>query len=443
MNETMPLGREYMERYPEWREALPGNELPWLAERRADAFRRFAERGFPTRKVEAWKYTNLNPLTKKLFAPGAALAATPGALPADALDEKSVHRLLFINGRAAPGATLALPDGVRLMPLSEALETVPDLLAPLLAADAGPEEAGLLEMNTALMTEGAVLLLEPGVQLEKPVHFFFLTTEDAGEAAMHLRNLLVAGKGSEATVFEHYLGTGQTGHWTNVVTEIVLADDAHLHHYKLQNESKAAYHIAATTAKIGERAVYDNFAMSLGAALARNDIQARLDGRGIDCRLNGLHLARGHQHMDTTTVLDHQKPECRSSETYKSVVDDQAETVFQGKVLVRPDSQKTSAHQLNRSLLLSDEASANAKPELRIYADDVQCSHGATISELDEQALFYFRSRGIAADVARRLLTEAFLAEMVEEVKDPTVHAVLHQATTDWLGQTWPKGRRP
>ncbi len=447
MTKTTPIGNEYLERYPEWRESLPGNHLAWLAKMRADAFQRFAESGFPTPKTEAWKYTNLNPLAKNVFSPKAEFSETTGAadLPPEAQNWPSSHRLVFINGKhIAPGPTAAtLPKGVRLLSLGEALKTAPDLIADLLMNNEKPETPGLHNINTALMTEGAVLLIEPGVQLEKPVHFFFLATEAAGEAAMHLRNLVVLGKGSTATVLESYLGTGQAGYWTNAVTEIAVHNDARLHHYKFQNESPAAYHIAATAAKIGDHALYDNFIMSLGGSLSRNDLFALLDGSGIDCRLNGVNLARNRQHMDTTSVIDHKKLGSSSNETYKNVVDDHAQTVFQGKVVVRPDSQKTSAHQLNRNLLLSDNASANAKPELRIHADDVQCSHGATTGELDEQALFYFRSRGIAEDIARSLLTESFLAELVDAVEIPAIREKMRQEITSWLAQAWPIGGHP
>ncbi|PCJ58685.1 MAG: Fe-S cluster assembly protein SufD [Rhodospirillaceae bacterium] len=447
MNKTTPIGNEYLERYPEWRKSLPGTDLVWLAKMREDAFQRFAESGFPTPKTEAWKYTNLNPLAKNVFAPKTGFSETISAddLPLEAQDGLSAHHLVFINGKYAPPGPAAtpLPEGVRLLSLGDALKTIPDLMAELLTENAKPEAPDLRNINTALMTEGAVLLVEPGVQLEKPVHFFFLATEEAGDAAMHLRNLVVLGKGSTATVLESYLGTGQAGYWTNVVTEIAVHDDARLHHYKFQNEAAAAYHIAATTAKIGERAVYDNFIMSLGGSLSRNDIFALLDGSGIDCRLNGVNLARNRQHMDTTSVIDHKKPGSSSSETYKNVVDDHAKTVFQGKVIVRPDSQKTSAHQLNRNLLLSDDASANAKPELRIHADDVKCSHGATIGELDEQALFYFCSRGISENIARSLLTESFLAELVDAVEIPAIREKMRQAITAWLAQAGPIGGRP
>ncbi|MGB1547331.1 MAG: Fe-S cluster assembly protein SufD [Alphaproteobacteria bacterium] len=435
MTET---GNAYVERYPEWRDGLPGRGLAWLSKLRTEAFARFAERGFPTRKTEAWKYTNLTPLTKRLFEPAAHPGKAETALPAGLPDETAAHRIVFVNGRpAADGARLnALPEGVRLMTLGEALEREPELLARHLSASVRPEEPALFEMNTALMTEGAVLVLAPGVAMEKPVHLFFLTTDEAADKAIYLRNLIVAGKGSRADVFESYLGTGKAEYWMNVVTEIVAEEGAHLRHYKLQDEGKAAYHVAMTVAKIGDHASYDSFAMSRGSALARNEIQATLDGSGIDCRLNGIHLARDRQHLDTTTVIDHAKPGSHCDETYKSVVDDHAETVFQGKIIVRPNAQKTEAHQMNRNLLLSDEARANTKPELRIHADDVQCSHGATVSELDEQALFYLRSRGIAKEAARSLLTEAFIAETIDAIENAPVREAMRHAMANWLGET-------
>jgi len=432
------IGNEYIEHYPKWREDLPGKDLAWLAEIRAEAFERFTECGLPTRKTEAWKYTNLAPLTKDIFAPKVSAAVRNlTVVPAHAPNETAAHRIIFVNGRleADDSAINALPKGVRLITLGEALEKEPALVANYLAASNKPEEPALFEMNTALMTEGAVLMLEPEIELETPVHLFFLTTDEAAQSAMHLRNLIVAGKGSTATIFETYLGTGKTEYWTNVVTEVVIDEDAHLRHYKLQNEGEAAYHIAMTVAKIGDRATYDSFALSLGSILSRNEIQAFLDGSGIDCRLNGVNLARGHQHMDTTTVIDHAKPGSNCNETYRGVVDNHAETVFQGKIIVRQNSQKTSAHQLNRNLLLSDEAQAKTKPELRIHADDVQCSHGATISELDEQALFYLRSRGIAEDVARSLLTEAFVVEMIDEIEIASIREAMRHSMVSWLSE--------
>ena len=243
MTKTTPIGNDYLERYPEWRKSLPGNDLVWLAKMRADAFQRFTESGFPTPKTEAWKYTNLNPLAKNTFAPKTEFSETSGAagLPPEVQNWPSSHRLVFINGKyIAPGpAAATLPKGVRLLSLGEALKTAPDFMAELLTGNEKPETPGLHNINTALMTEGAVLLIDPGVQLEKPVHFFFLATEAAGEAAMHLRNLVVLGKGSTATILESYLGTGQAGYWTNVVTEIAVHDDAQPERHQRRAEIEA------------------------------------------------------------------------------------------------------------------------------------------------------------------------------------------------------------
>lgn len=434
-------GVEYIERYPEWRQGLPGKGQAWLAALREEALRLFGEHGFPTRKVEAWKYTNLAPLAKDVFAPKAAAGKTPAADLPEPFGDLPGHRMVFVNGQFAieRQAEKELPKGIRVLPLSEAFCRHPELVKAHLARAGTPEVTALLEMNTALMAEGTVLVIEAGTALEAPLHLVFLATEAAANAGLHLRNLIILGKGCRANVIESYVGKTKASYWTNAVTEIVLAEGAHLRHYKVQEEGEAAYHTALTLARLADRTVYENFALSLGAELARNEIQVLLDGSGIDCRLNGVHLARRRQHLDTTTVIDHLKPGSRSNEIYKSVVDGRAESVFQGKIVVQPDAQKTAAHQLSRALLLSDTAQVNAKPELRIHADDVQCSHGTSVSELDALALFYLRSRGISERTARSLLTEAFVTEQIEEIGVAPVRELLHRMMANWLanpGQT-------
>ena len=302
------------------------------------------------------------------------------------------------------------------------LESGDPLLAEHLGRVAEGGDQPFLGLNTAFMQDGLVLRLAPGVVVERPIRMVFLTDPDSGAAvAAHPRNLVLAEDNSQATLVEIHRGADGAEYFTNAVTEIAVGAGARLHHYKLQDEGDRALHLANLQVSLGRDATYDNFILSLGARLARNDIRAALAATGIDCRLSGAYVARGSQHMDTTSFIDHAEPDCRSREVYAGVLDGRSRGVFQGKILVRRDAQRTDGHQLNRALLLSKGAEIDSKPELEIYADDVKCSHGATAGEIDAEALFYLRSRGIGEDEARALLIEAFLLEALEEIGDESV----------------------
>ena len=435
MNAATDARQAYLGQYAAAKAALPGHGLPWLAERREAAIARFAEQGFPTRKLEAWKFTDLRPLTRATFAParvhtnGIDRAAIAPHLTAG-LD---CHLLVFVDGhhRADLSDVGALPAGARITGLADMLESDPEFVA----AHLGDDDAfdGPAALNAALAADGAVVALAEGVALERPVHLLFIATGGDTLAALHLRNLIVAGTRARATVIETYATTGAGCYWTNAVTDVVAESDAALHHVKLQAESAEAFHLAATRARIAEGGAYASFAVSLGARLARNEISAVLDGTGIDCRLAGAYLARGRQHMDTTTVIDHVAPGSHSNEHYRGVLDDESHGVFQGRIIVRPNAQKTDAHQLNKNLLLSESAQVDSKPELEIRADDVKCSHGATVGELDSEALFYLRSRGLDLGLAERLLIEAFVAEIVEAVEAGPLRDHVWRAVAGWL----------
>ena len=429
----------YVDQFAAQRAALPGNGIAWLDDAREAAIARFAEVGFPTNRDEAWKFTDLRRFARTSYAPapkhanGVAAGDIADFLP-DGLD---CHLMVFVDGHARPDLSDigALPEGARLVSLAEAIADDPELVEPMLA-DAGVTDAfGPAALNAALMADGAVLTLAPGVMLEKPVHLLYLGAGGAAPVAAHLRNLVVAGAGSAATLIETYAPAGDGAYWTNAVTDIAADRDAAIRHVKLQTEGPETVHIAATRARLGGGARYDNFAASVGGRLSRNEISAVFDGEHGECRLGGAYLPRGRQHMDTTTLVDHAKPECTSHEHYRGVIDDAAHGVFQGKIVVRADAQKTDAHQLNKNLLLSETARVDTKPELEILADDVKCSHGATAGELDADALFYLRSRGIDAESAQNLLVEAFVGEIIETVEDDAIKAHLWRVVTGWLPQ--------
>ena len=427
--------KAYAAEFEAARDGLPGRSLPWLEALRAQGLERFVEAGLPTIRDETWKFTNLRALARDVFplAPGRENGIAPEGLASYLPEGLDCHRLIFVNGRLRPDLSDIgdLPAGVRLTGLAALLDDDPELAEEHLAGTITGDSP--VALNAAFMTDGAVLIMERGVALDRPVHLLYLAAPEDAPAVSHPRNLIIAGPGSSATLIESYAGLADRPYWTNVVTDIVAEQDAAIRHVKLQTEGTGAFHLAATRARLARGAVYDSFVAQTGARLARNEIAASLDGAGIDCRLAGAYLARGKQHLDNTTVVDHAMPNSTSHEHYKGVIDDDAHGVFQGKIIVRADAQKTDAHQLNKNLLLSENAQADTKPELEINADDVKCSHGAAIGELDEDALFYMRARGIEDAEAKRMLVRAFIGEIVDTVSPAPLRAHLERAVTAWL----------
>lgn len=430
----------YLDQFRELRPSLPGGGAPWLAALRDDAIGRFAAAGFPTPALEAWKYTNLTRLARTSFAAAPELSGIEGELLAPfLLADGAAHRLVFLNGRYAPelSAVGRLPDGCTLTTLASAAAGDAEAIEGRLGPGEGDGD-GLVALNTALMRDGLVLRLAPGAVVDKPIHAIHYTAAaidgaDAAPAAVHARSLVVAGAGARATVVECHAGDGGNAYWTNSVTEIELADGAAIDHVKLQAEGDAAFHTGLVRVSLGRDTAYSGLVLSTGARLARNETRVAIVGEGAECSLFGGALVRGRQHADNTTEIDHRAGHAVSRQLFKNVVDDRARSVFQGRVLVRPDAQLTDASQSNRNLLLSREAVADSKPELRIFANDVKCSHGATVGDLDRDALFYLRSRGIDAAGARALLIAAFAAELVAAVAADDVRAYLQGAVDGWL----------
>ncbi|NNG03098.1 MAG: Fe-S cluster assembly protein SufD [Inquilinus sp.] len=400
---------------------LPGGGLAWADALRTNGLARFRALGVPSRKVESWKYTDVRKLAARDYAPAPAHVDGLSAVLRDEVEAAAAaeHSLVFVNGglRRDLSKTGGLPNGATLESTGELLAAGDALLAEQLGRVGDADDQAFLSLNAALMRDGFVLRLAPDTVVEAPIRVAFLTDHADGPVATHPRNLVVVGDNAQATLVEIHRGLNGVEYFSNAVTEISVGAGARLHHYKLQDEGDAALHLANSPVRLGRDTTYDSFILSFGALMARNDIRAELAAPGIDCRLSGAYVARGRQHMDTTTAIDHAVPDCRSREVYAGVLDDQARGVFQGKIVVRRDAQRTDGHQLNRALLLSKGAEIDSKPELEIYADDVKCSHGATAGEIDADALFYLRARGIDADVARALLIEAFLMESLQEVQ--------------------------
>ena len=423
--------------YAALKPSLPGARLGWLERAREGALERFAASGLPTPKVEAWKYTNLNALAKLALVPakpvlnGVAAEALTWLLPAGL----KPHRLVFVNGRLRPDLSRprALPAGAVLADLAGMLERQPEALEGRLGRLATIDQQPLVALNTAFLADGFVLRLGRDVALDRPVELLFIGIPGAEPAVCHPRGLVLAEAGSRATIVEQHIGVGAGAYFANSLIEVEIEDGASLEHYKLERESAEAFHIATTAVRLGRGARYESFVLAEGGRLARNEIGVTLDGPGASCRLNGAFMGRARQHIDNTTTIDHAKPETTSREIYKGVLDNYARGVFQGRILVRPDAQKADGQQTSRTLLLSEGAEIDTKPQLEIYADDVKCSHGAAAGALDEDALFYLRSRGIPQDEARQLLVTAFVHDAVDGIENEPVRECFRRVAAGWV----------
>ena len=426
---SIPL--PYADRFEAAAADLPGQNLPWLRDLRAAAIERVRQSGLPTTRNERWKYTNLKSLAVVAFTPidSAALPLSSDRLP----PATGTCRIVFVNGRyRADLSTRTLPEGFSIAGFAALLEDEPDVLRMALASACAPDDA-LDALNLTFARDGYVIRLAPNTAVAAPIEILQVTTAAENAVASHSRNIVIAGQNSSATIVDSFTGDGTTVYWSQPVTDIRVGSGATLRHYRDQDEGLRAYHTAATHVRVAENGRYDSFVLTTGAALSRNEIAVTLDGPGASCRLDGGYLARARQHIDNTTEIVHASPHTTSVEVYKGVLDDQARGVFQGRIVVAKDAQKSDGHQLNKTILLSDRAEIDTKPELEIYADDVKCSHGATAGELDEDALFYLRARGIDHADARRMLVGAFVSDALANIADETVRATFERRVGHWM----------
>ncbi|HKX07940.1 MAG TPA: Fe-S cluster assembly protein SufD [Stellaceae bacterium] len=411
-------------------------EPDWLLDRRAAALKQFAALGFPTRRDEPWRFTNLALLSRATFPPALASKPEKHRLALEPyLVSQAAHRIVLVNGYVVSALSPIgrLPKGVWLGSTTRAIAERKDL------ALAGYDERDttaaqpFASLNGALFSDGFVLALAPGAVLDAPVEIIHVG--HAGAQSVHPRSAVIAGPGSKATLIETFYGSG--GAWTNSVLRIELGAKASLDHVRIQDELPDAIHFGVTRARLERGARYDGFTLTTGARLSRQDVQVTIEGEGAHCGVNGAYLLRGEQEATTATVIDHAAPGATTREVFKGVIEDRAHGVFLGRIAVRPGADKTDAHQLNRNLLLSPRAAVDTKPELEILADDVKCSHGATVGDLDEAALFYLRSRGIDEAAARRMLIEAFATDAIETaVSVGELRAHLCRRLGIWLEQS-------
>jgi Fe-S cluster assembly protein SufD len=383
---------------------------------RAAAFGRFLERGFPSTRDEEWRFTSVAPIAALPFDRSASAAIDRHRLEPYAF--APLATIVLVNGRvSAPLSSIdRLPAGVTVTSLS-ALGWL--LQSPSVRRHA--PNTVFVELNSAFLEDAVVIDVAPGAIVTEPVHVLALAVPGSQPSLIAPRVIVRVGEHAQATVIESYAGVAGEPTLTTAVTEITLGASAVLEHTKLQRESARAFHLASTFVELGRASTFRSQALTFGARIARNDIAAELGGEGAECTLNGLYVADGDALVDTHTLIDHATPHCPSHEVYKGILGGRARAVFNGKIIVRPDAQKTDAKQTNKALLLSDEAQVNTKPQLEIFADDVKCTHGAAIGQLDDDAMFYLRARGLSEHDARSLLIHAFAGQILEGIPVPIV----------------------
>lgn len=413
---------------------LPGSGLGWLTARRDAGLLRFGELGLPTPKLESWKYTRLRPLDDTRYTPvtDAVVQTSIDNLPGVG---GTAARLVFVNGRLrADLSNLGdLPKGVRFGPLEKFLTDDPDWVETHLGSVVGDSGQAMLALNEAMMDSGFILHVAKGVQLGAPLEVVYISGLTDKPVAYFPRNLIVLEENAQATLVKHHIGRGVGAYFTNAVTEIALAQGANFKHYKVQAESVYATHVATLHADVGRDATYESFGLSIGGLLSRSEQTVTLAGQGAHAALHGAYMMRGNEHCDNTSVIDMAVPHTTCNQVFKGVLDDESRAVFQGKIHVARGAQKSDGRMLSKTLLLSNGAEIDTKPELEIYADDVQCAHGATSGQLDDTALFYLRSRGIPEALARNMLVQSFLDDALGLISDERVRDVFRDRVVHWL----------
>jgi Fe-S cluster assembly protein SufD len=391
-------------------------EPAWLRDMRRTAMGDFERLGFPTMKDEDWHFTSVAPIAEKMFGPARKGVEVSAETIARFNYEQNWTTIVFVNGRLASRAN-TLPKGIAVTSLADEISNDSEVLKRHFGKLAAPESASFNALNAAMATDGAVIRITADSKIEKPLHLLFIADSSAENTALQTHNLIFAEHHSECTVIESYVSVGGESYFTNAVTEVYVADGARLGHYKLQSESRSAMHVGTIEVHQAKDSRYESFSFATGAKLSRTNVYTTLAGDAAEAILNGLYMVDGSQHVDHQTRIEHVAPNCPSHELYKGILDGNSHGVFNGKVYVHPEAQKTDGKQSNNNLLLSDQARIDTKPQLEIFADDVKCTHGATVGRLDETALFYMRSRGVGPAQARRLLTYAFAADVLEKIE--------------------------
>ena len=414
-----PSAEAYLEKFRRFE--TQASQPQWLLPLRKAGLARFSELGLPTLHDEDWRFTNIAAIAKLPFKPAfeSTDPVSAEALKDFAFAKQAGSRIVFVNGHFAPqlSSVNKLPAGVKAGSLAVELASDAAFLEKHLGRYAASADNGFSALNQAFFLDGGFVHVPAGKVVEEPIQFVYVSTARQSGATFHPRNLVIAEANSSVTILESYVSLDGAGYFTNAVTELFVGDSARLEFVKFQDEAADAFHIAAFHGEFGRASHVNVHSFALGAKLSRNNIRTKLAGEGLECILNGLYLTRGEQLADHHMIVEHAQPHCASHEYFNGILDDKSKGVFHGRILVRPIAQKTDAKKTNKNLLLSDDATADTKPQLEIYADDVKCTHGATIGQLNEESIFYLRTRGIGPETARRMLIHAFAGEIIERIQ--------------------------
>jgi Fe-S cluster assembly protein SufD len=438
MNKTVDIKDWYLSNFGEFEKRLNGGKESSIHQKRRDALSNFSKLDFPTTSNEEWKYTSIAPLLKHNFVPSYEKKNISREFIKSLLFDEMEHSLIvFVNGRYSSEHTdlLNLPKGVIVGSFAEEIKKKNEVLLKHFGKYADNDNHIFTALSTAYTDDGAFIYVPAGKIVEEPIHIIFITDSGNEKILTQPRNLFIAEKNSQVTIIEHYFGNDGEIYFTNSVTEIVVEENAIVDHIKLQEESKKAFHIARMEVDQERSSNFSSHLISTGADLTRNDFNAKFNDEGGECTLNGLYMIDGTQLFDAHTLMDHAKPHCNSHEHYKGILDDKSRGVFNGKIIVRQDAQKTNAFQENNSILLSDEALVNTKPQLEIFADDVKCSHGATIGQMDDDAKFYLKSRGIGEEASKGILLHAFASDVITSIKIESIRNYIEKIISDKFNQ--------
>lgn len=424
----------YLSEFQNNETALPGQQTNWLKTYRNDAINRFSDLKFPGIKNESWKYTRTAPIEKHHYA---VTTQSCIQLMRDDIETNLIsdcYDIVFVNGLYTPQlSTKTHPSTFSIQNIASVLSESPDQLATVLTQKTVLQNNVFNALNAAFMIDGAYIQIEDNAIIDKPIQIVYIATQQSNPVFCQPRNIILAGKNSQATIIENYASMGESNHFTNAVSEIKLAENAQLEHCKIQLECQKSYHIAQIHSHQKRGSHFKSHSFALGGLITRNEITTLMTEPGCECTLNGLYIGKGRQHIDHQTDIQHLQPHCTSNERYKGILDDRSRAVFSGKVQVHPDAQKTISMQSNANILLSKHAEIDTKPMLEIYADDVKCAHGATVGQLNEDEIFFLQARGIDLTNARTLLTYAFAAEMVGQISNHNIADYLTSKLQDHL----------
>lgn len=438
MENKTDIKQYFINQFDEFEKSLNGEKTTEFHQLRKSAISNFQELSFPTQKDEEWKYTNISSLLKHNFLPAKSKEIVSSEIINQFLFDRLEHSLLvFVNGIYSPELSRItdLPKGVQVGSIAEAIKNNNPLIKKHLGNYSKDENYFFTTLSSAFIKDGAFVYVPDGKVVEDPLHIILYTKSTDSKIFTQPRNLFIAGQNSQVSIIEHYLSDEENIYLTNAVTEIFADENAIVDHIKLQEESKKAFHIARMDVDQERNSNFSSHLISCGAEISRNDFNTRFNAEGSESMLNGLFMIDGEQLFDAHTMIDHTKPHCNSHEHYKGILQDKAKGVFNGKVMVRQDAQKTNAFQQNNTILLSDDAVMNTKPQLEIFADDVKCSHGATIGKLNDEAKFYLKSRGIGEDAATALLIHAFASDVITSIKIPALRDYLEEIITKRFNQ--------